>query len=199
MINQVKLPDGDILAIAGDFTWKGTISEIATFAHHLSKLKTKYKDIVVTPGNHDFLCEDNPRLAREMLAEHCHYLIDEEVTVQGLRIHGGPYQPEFHAWAFNLPRGEPLKEKWDLIKPRIDLLLTHSPPYGIGDFTFYDKIHVGCEQLLLAVERVKPRAHFFGHIHEGYGQWDLGGTKFANVSTCTLQYKPTNAPVVIDL
>lgn len=29
--------------------------------------------------------------------------------------------------------------------------------------------HVGCEHLLLAARRCKPKLHCFGHIHEGWG------------------------------
>ena len=35
--------------------------------------------------------------------------------------------------AFNLDRGHPLKEKWDLIPDQLDLLITHGPPFGILD------------------------------------------------------------------
>ena len=38
--------------------------------------------------------------------QNCIYLEDQEVTVEGLRIYGSPWQPEFCDWAFNLPRGE---------------------------------------------------------------------------------------------
>lgn len=38
--------------------------------------------------------------------------------------------------------------------------------------------HVGCEHLLRAMRRCKPRLHCFGHIHEGWGaqkvQWKEG-------------------------
>lgn len=198
-IQRVKLPEGDILAVAGDLTSRGTLEEIAVFSHHLSKLKNKYEHIVVTPGNHDFFCEQSPTLAREMIGEHCHYLIDEEVTLEGIRFWASPWQPWYHDWAYNLSRGSAIKEKWDLIPSGIDFLITHGPPYGIGDFTYYDKKHVGCVDLLQAVERIKPKVHIFGHIHEGYGQWEVGGIKFYNVSTCTLRYDPANAPVVVDL
>jgi Icc-related predicted phosphoesterase len=32
-------------------------------------------------------------------------------------------------------------------------------------------------------ERVRPRVHVFGHIHEDGGVWDEPGTLFANVTT----------------
>ena len=49
-----------------------------------------------------------------------------------------------------------------------DVLITHGPPFGILD-RCYDDQRVGCEELLKAVKRVKPKLHVFGHIHENYG------------------------------
>ncbi|KAJ5920308.1 hypothetical protein N7516_011166 [Penicillium verrucosum] len=59
--------------------------------------------------------------------------------------------------------------------PAIDILLTHGPPVGILDQVPPD-MNVGCEHLLRAARRAKPRLHLFGHIHEGWGAqrgvWD---------------------------
>jgi hypothetical protein len=46
--------------------------------------------------------------------------------------------------------------------------MTHGPPMGILDATQSGE-HVGCEHLLRAARRCKPRLHCFGHIHEGWG------------------------------
>jgi Icc-related predicted phosphoesterase len=59
--------------------------------------------------------------------------------------------------------------------------------------------HVGCEALLAALERVRPRLHVFGHIHEGYGQERRDGTLFVNAANCDRGYRPVNAPIVVDL
>lgn len=39
-------------------------------------------------------------------------------------------QPWFYGWGFNLPRGQALLEKWNLIPEGIDILITHGPPLG---------------------------------------------------------------------
>lgn len=39
-------------------------------------------------------------------------------------------QPVFCDWGFNLKRGQPIQEKWDLIPDDIDILITHGPPIG---------------------------------------------------------------------
>jgi Icc-related predicted phosphoesterase len=47
----------------------------------------------------------------------------------------------------------------------IDIVMTHGPLYDHLDKT-HDRLNVGCPQLLQAIERVRPRLHCFGHIHE---------------------------------
>ena len=47
-------------------------------------------------------------------------------------------------------------------------MLTHGPPRGVLDETATGE-KVGCDHLLRAVTRCKPRLHCFGHIHEGWG------------------------------
>lgn len=91
-------------------------------------------------------------------------------------------QPEFHNWAFNLPRGKSCLEKWDLIPNDTDILITHTPPIGHGDFC-YSGVRAGCVELLTTVqERVKPRYHIFGHIHEGRFCFFLSNDKKRNHS-----------------
>lgn len=41
-----------------------------------------------------------------------------------------PRQPWFYGWGFNLPRGQALLEKWNLIPEGVDILITHGPPLG---------------------------------------------------------------------
>lgn len=48
-------------------------------------------------------------------------------------------------------------------------------------------------------DRIKPRLHIFGHIHEGYGQVEVNGIKFVNASVVNAAYKPVNKAIVIDL
>jgi Icc-related predicted phosphoesterase len=78
------------------------------------------------------------------------------VELEGLRIWGSPWQPEFQNWAFNLNRGPEIRKKWDMIPEGIDILVTHGPPKGHGGVTF-DGFDAGCEDLLHVItKRVKP-------------------------------------------
>ena len=77
--------------------------------------------------------------------------------------------------------------------------MSHGPPLGHGDLCSND-LRAGCVDLLRELqERVRPVMHIFGHIHEGYGVTTNGHTTFVNASTCTLQYRPSNPPLVFDL
>lgn len=109
-------------------------------------------------------------------------------------------QPVFFGWGFNLPRGQPLRDVWAKIPSDTEILITHGPPVGFGDET-RDGNRAGCVDLLNTIQnRVKPKLHIFGHIHEGYGVTkDTNGTLFINASTCTIRYKATNPPIIIDL
>ena len=202
---QIEVPDGDILIHAGDATFKGYLREIDRFAMWFHSLPHRHKIFIA--GNHELGLEDNPVDAERHLQGYsfledqnikvCHYLNENEVTVEGLRIYGSPWTPRFFDWAFNADRGPKIKQHWDKIPDGIDILVTHGPPFGHGDLTISNG-HQGCEELALAVARVKPKLHIFGHIHPGYGVTRNDDTIFINASTCDESYAPTHPPVVID-
>lgn len=126
-------------------------------------------------------------------------------TGASLTVYASPYQPEFCRWAFAYPRSQdrfnpappgssdpaPANPVPDY--PNIDIMLTHGPPANILDLVGPDEVqqqHVGCEHLLRAAERARPRLFMFGHIHEGWGAirgtWDAsanGGIKQEEVPT----------------
>ena len=52
-----------------------------------------------------------------------------------------------------------------------DILISHSPPFGIGD-VLEDGRRVGSTALRAAIERLSPRLVFCGHIH---GCWGVSG------------------------
>jgi Icc-related predicted phosphoesterase len=197
LLDQVKLPPADILIHAGDATNHGRPEEIVAFNSHLGLVKDRYRHIVFVAGNHDWLFERDPDAARSIMTN-CIYLMDSEVTIEGLRIYGSPWQPRFYDWAFNLNRGRQMAEKWRQIPHGLDVLVTHGPPWGILDIT-YRNDHAGCEDLLERIEEVKPRWHVFGHIHHSYGIQTGEPTSFVNACICNESYRATNAPIVVDI
>ncbi|MFZ5774162.1 MAG: metallophosphoesterase family protein [Thermodesulfobacteriota bacterium] len=179
---KIIIPDADILIFAGDMTHCRTARDVAEFNNFLKSLPHRQK--IVVAGNHDHMLARHPEKARQLLSNAV-YLQDELVVVAGITIYGAPWQPTFNdiaCDAFALPRGKALRDKWDLIPPDIDILVTHTPPAGILDQD--GPVSHGCSDLAEAVARVKPRYHIFGHIHSHHGMFQCGATRFIN---CNVQ------------
>lgn len=194
----LDVPDGDILVHAGDITTFGHPLELKDFNAWLGELPHTHK--VVIGGNHDAtLARHSTDFARSILSN-AHYLQDSEVVVDGVRIYGAPWMPEFNGWHFMLPRGSAeLLAKWAKIPDGIDILLTHGPPAGKCDFSKYQKWYIGCDYLREAVLKVRPKYHVFGHNHEGYGVQMGEFTTFINASCMTRSYILANPPIEVEI
>ncbi len=145
--DEVELPKGDILVHAGDFSGTGHPAEVFNFFSWLLIQSSNFKHIVFVAGNHDMSFEyKSPWVlkALEQLPDNVHYLEDSEVVLEGIKFYGSPWQPEFHNWGFNLPRGKKLADKWSMIPKDTDILITHSPPANILDLTLRDGVNAGC-------------------------------------------------------
>jgi Icc-related predicted phosphoesterase len=198
------LTGGDMLIHAGDLTSRGYITEIENFMKWYDNINN-YDTKVFIAGNHDFGFQDENQKLRGLLTgyKNIDYLEDELMMVgedydNMVKIWGSPWQPEFHNWAFNLPRGEKIKEKWDMIPVDTDILITHGPPMGKLDYVPYDSINVGCEELMKRVSEIKPKIHVFGHIHEGHGYVFDGTTHYINAANLNGRYEFRNKPLTID-
>lgn len=196
LTDNLVVPDGDVLVCAGDITNSGELFDLMKFGCFLNDLPHKHK--IVIAGNHDFCFENKLSKTLALLPKDVVYLHDNGVEIDGVKFWGSPWQPEFCGWAFNLSRGNELREKWDAIPSGTDVLITHCPPFGFLDECKRDN-RVGCEELLSAVDRIQPKLHVFGHIHEGYGRAKRGKTTLINASVCDKRYRPVNPPVVFNL
>ncbi|MFY7994385.1 MAG: metallophosphatase domain-containing protein [Bacteriovoracaceae bacterium] len=194
----IKMEDGDILFHCGDMTKRGELREVSEVASYLASQPFKYK--VVIAGNHDFCFEnENRKEAEKILTDQgIIYLNDSLCIIDGLKIWGSPIQPFFHNWAFNKERGNDIKRHWDLIPDDIHILLTHGPPFGILDSVQTGE-SVGCEELLKKVEKLRPKIHAFGHIHESYGLKTVGDTIFVNASVLDINYRIKNIPLSLQI
>jgi Icc-related predicted phosphoesterase len=202
-----KFPKADVLVHAGDITFRGTEKELKFVAEHLGK---HYKDsrhhdgyqrIYFVPGNHDWLFQTNEMLAREIFMKHnIIVLINESDVYEGIKFWGSPVCPPFHNWAFYLPDKE-REDLWRYIPEDTDVLITHGPPKFMRDEVHeYMKVkYCGCEYLANRVKAVKPKAHIFGHIHEGYGVTKGDHTLFVNPSLMDGGYRPENDVILIDI
>lgn len=196
MHDHVEVPPGDVLVHAGDLTRVGSLEDVEAFGRWLARLPHRHK--VVIAGNHDFCFEREARAQAIAALGDVVYLQDAAAHVAGLRMYGSPWQPEFHDWAFNLPRGEALARVWAKIPKGLDVLLTHGPPHGVGD-VLWSGDRAGCEALAEALPRARPQVHVFGHIHEAYGVYPTPHALCLNASVCTFDYAPTQRPRVVDI
>lgn len=193
-----SIPDGDVLVHAGDCLGAGTLENIEDLNDWLGSLPHQHKILIA--GNHDWVFQEAPDEARAALSNAI-YLEDSGVEIEGVRFWGSPWTPTFMDWAFMLERGQPLYDRWQQIPEDIDVLITHGPPKGVGDLATmgFKCQNVGCQDLLDRIDQLCLKAHVFGHIHEGYGQYQRGKIQLINASTCTARYLATNPPVVLEL
>lgn len=195
---EVSVPDGDMLIHAGDCTHGfGDRLDLGDFNDWLGELPHRHKILIA--GNHDWIFQRKPEEARKTITNAV-YLQDEAVELEGLKVYGSPWQPEFFDWAFNLPRGEALREVWAKIPDDTQILVTHGPPKGIRD-ALPDGAMVGCEELAARVRQLSQlRLHVFGHIHCAYGKAGvLGEREFVNAAICSEAYKPVHRPIVVEI
>jgi len=193
---NIKLPNGDMIIHAGDMTGIGRKEEIIDFLDWYSNLNYKYKILIA--GNHDWYFENTPSdVIQQSMPDNIIYLNDNGITIEGINIWGSPVQPWFHNWAFNRI-GEEIKYHWSLIPDNTDILVTHSPPYGILDKTTRGNL-TGCPFLLKKIKKIKPQLNIFGHIHEAYGVHKENGTTYINASVLDERYRYTNEAIVFDI
>jgi len=195
------VPDGDVLIHCGDFSKLGKEKELLEFSEWFFSYPHKHKIFIA--GNHDLMFEKDPGKARSLVGAGI-YLLDQEVIIDGFKIYGSPWTPEFYSWAFMRKRGCELKFFWDKIPKDTDILLTHGPAMGILDYVPKSGMYVGCEELKQRLAVVRPSIHAFGHIHESYGtqilNWnDVEETLAINASICDLTLHGVNVPFVVDI
>lgn len=220
-----QLKGGDVLIIAGDCTSNDKVPTWTDFLCWLNVQDYKYKIIVA--GNHDNFCTQwaNSNDSIYDIIEDKNdfiYLCDVGVEIEGLKIWGSPWTLWFHGInphckAF-IGDEKFLKFKYDFIPSDTDILITHSPPYGILDEikpSIFDQskadLHCGSKslrnQVLDSSKLPKLKAHIFGHIHEGYGQMiikrpgfgDENNITCVNASIMNANYEPVNNPIRITL
>jgi Icc-related predicted phosphoesterase len=173
-----KLLGGDLLIVAGDLTASDYPSQYEHFEKEWLRFQ-KYKKRIVIAGNHDDYISKCNWVSRSSYE----YLCDSGTEFEGLKIWGSPWSLWFeginpHCKAFTGSEDD-LKAKYALIPDDVDILITHCPPYMILDSVkdrncpcgFECSIPTGSKSLLEELDnRIKPKLHVFGHIHEHGGK-----------------------------
>lgn len=78
------------------------------------------------------------------------------------------------------------------IPSNTDVLITHSPAYGILDFD--DNINYGSEEILMKLSDLHLKAHLFGHIHAQHAILEQHGVIYSNGAIMNADYTILNSP-----
>lgn len=191
---ELELPKGDVIIHGGDITDHGTKEEVVGFLDWFEKLDYQYK--IFIGGNHDIYLDENPVDLLELIPENVVYLNNRGIEINNLKIWGSPTCPDLIGWAFGKHRREMI-DHWKYMPKEIDILITHTPPYGILDKSGL-KRSLGCEYLMEKVKEIKPQYHIFGHIHASYGLTKIDKTTFINASNLDSYKGLINPPVVFE-
>ena len=199
--HTLNLPKADILIHCGDWTYTGSEEAYLNAFNWLCEQAKQFKWIIFIMGNHDFNHKYFIDLIKNSNISNIHYLENSGVKIDGIQFFGVPYVPNLPRWAFPEYDG-----CYDQIPDDTQILISHCPMYGVLD---NNSRHYGSSKLRNKITYDLPNlTHLFcGHIHENYGQEDIEigagivykKVKVINASTCNLQYKAVNQPIVIEI
>lgn len=157
----------------------------------------------MTAGNHDHYLDPSCGYAEErqtilslMEKNKLIYLEHEYYQLPGYRLFVSPYAPMHFGGAFML---SDMSDIWNTIDNNIDVLVTHTPPFGYLDKIKYKDRAVGCRYLRKQIHD-SVRVHIFGHIHESHGfLFNEQGQLFINACLCDHRYRGNQDPIVFDI
>jgi len=206
--NDLQIPIADVVIHCGDEAnnrkdWKNKL-ESRAFFNWFCDLDIETK--IFVPGNHSTAIAAGLVLPSDY--PDVHFLIHQSMELRGLKIFGSPYTPLFFAWAYNVARPD-LEKYWVEIPSDTDILITHGPPKGILDLTpdWRTKvpIPIGSASLTRHVmERIQPRIHAFGHLHDqtgikNFGSITKGKTQFINCACCNMSGEIASHGMVVEV
>ena len=189
------IPECDICIIAGDVCPDSSIELQLGWLNSMFRIwleSIKAKKIIGVFGNHDRIGEIPvlvPSLPWILLQ-------DDFFEFENYKIYGMPWTLKYHG-VFNLSEEE-FQRKCGFIPEDIDILISHSPPYKVGDYT-KDGCSAGSKSLYERIVEVCPSIVVVGHLHESRGIYDMGCSFVINASLRDVNYDPTNPPILIEL
>ena len=184
------LPEADVVVHSGDFCMIEEEREILDFLNWFCDLPYRHKIFIC--GNHDDSLYDKNI---EGLDSNVHYLRNSGVEIDGLKFYGVPMFMEDCATDRHA-------RNYADIPGDTDILITHSPAYGIldlDDSIGSELIHYGSEEILERVMKIHPRAHLFGHVHRQHGVMEKDGIIFSNGAIMSEDYSKLNIPNIIEI
>ncbi|MDE6267542.1 MAG: metallophosphatase domain-containing protein [Muribaculaceae bacterium] len=180
-----NLPEADVAVHSGDFTMNGSQEEALDFMNWFCDLPYLHKIFIC--GNHDE-CLYGARI--DGLDSNVRYLCNSGIEIDCVKFYGVPM---FMQDCIT----ERQSRNYEKIPADTDVLITHSPAYGVLDFD--DEIHYGSEELLEKISRLNLKAHLFGHIHAQHGIVTRGTTIFSNGAILKADYAHLQSPNLINV
>ncbi|MFP4135324.1 MAG: metallophosphatase domain-containing protein [Halothece sp.] len=181
---ELTIPECDVLIHAGDISHAGEIQILDDFVKWARSQRVK--ETVFIGGNHDSTLQTSTYIQEQINSlPDIHYLEDSELKLFGFKFYGSPWQPRYKDMAFNLDRNSnELDQAWQKIPEDVDVLITHTPPYGILDKLEDERggFNAGCERLADRLKQVPAKIHAFGHVHEARGVRCEKNTTYVNAS-----------------
>ena len=179
------LPEADAVVHSGDFCMVGSEREAIDFLNWFCDLPYRHKVFIC--GNHDD-CLYGADISG--LDDNVHYLCNSGIEIDGVRFYGVPM---FMGDCITDRQGR----NYAHILDDTDVLVTHSPAYGILDFD--DDINYGSEELLEKISSLQLKAHLFGHIHIQHGTVNQHGIIFSNGAIMNADYSTLSTPNLIEI
>ena len=180
------LPEADVVVHSGDFTMNGSESEAIDFMNWFCDLPYRHKVFIC--GNHDDCLYG---AAIDGLDANVNYLCNSGIEIEGLKFYGVPMFMEDCIT-------DRQSRNYASIPNDTEVLITHSPAYGILDFD--DDINYGSEEILEIIPILHNlKAHLFGHIHARNGIMEQKGVIFSNGAIMNADYTILIRPNVITL
>lgn len=211
--NKLIIPkDIDVVICCGDFTnsaGKNNKYETENFLSWFNKLENKYKILIA--GNHEAFFEykfqkslNNEETIKDYLKKNYPniiYLQDESIIIEKIKFYGTPWCPLFYSYSF-MKEDKNLKDIFSKIDNDTNVLITHTPAYGVLDYT--NGCLAGSFSLFEKIKTLKDlKYHFFGHIHENSGQTESIGTKdktdYIAVNCAFVNYLGFNQPKTFEI
>lgn len=212
----------DIAIIAGDtipleYQFNKPKSKIwfeTNFAEWIKSLPVD--KVFMIAGNHDAYFESISNANILALHQACNgklVYLKNEVTHyydkygQLWSIFGTPYCSIFGNWPF-MRSEEYLVEKFKKIPDKVDIIISHDPPFAAGDVDVILEApqhrsqrmfqHLGNEPLKARIEQVDYKVLFCGHIHGGDHDFNEEW-RTVNVSHLNESYRPHYSPFYIEI
>lgn len=161
------------------------------------------KKVFIIAGNHDFYLETIGKTGLRSIKKACNgkivYLMNnltKYIDENGIRwsIFGTPYCHIFYNWPF-MKTDKYLTEAFSEIPNRVDIIISHDPPFSFGDADLTERYsgHVGSVPLADRLKKVDYKLLVCGHIHTGDHIFNKQFNT-VNVSYLNEAYKPHYKP-----